>query len=171
MISMIPLTCLFQNTNFTGGVIHVIDTFLTLPQNISTTLVALNETAVAGALGAANVAPLPPTANMTAFLPNNNAFQAIGNILANLSSPALAATLGYHIVPNSVLYSTDLANTTLTTSTNATLQVTNLNGTIFVNNAKVVIPNVIYQQGVIHVIDEYVPLLHYLIAVPNTSSY
>ena len=142
------------NHNFTGGVIHVIDTFLTLPQNISATLVPLNLTAAAGALETANIAAGPLPANLTAFIPNNAAFQAIANILANASIETLQGVLAYHLVPNIVAYSTDLTNMTVPTLANSTLNITVEGDNVFVNSARVLIPNILVQEGVVHVIDE-----------------
>merc|ERR1711900_122805 len=43
------------NVNFTGGVVHVIDTVLTVPQSASNTAGALNLTSLAGALTSADL--------------------------------------------------------------------------------------------------------------------
>jgi uncharacterized surface protein with fasciclin (FAS1) repeats len=142
------------DTNFTGGVIHVVDNFLTIPQNISTTLVVLNETSALGALEMAGIASGPLPANLTAFIPNNAAFQNIGSVLANLTMQDLGGILGYHIVPDVVGYSTALTNgTKLTSLTNGTLTITIDGKNVFVNSAKVVVPNVLVKEGVVHVID------------------
>lgn len=141
--------------NFTGGVIHVVDTFLTIPQIIPTTLDALNLTSALGAIEKSGVASGSLlTDNVTAFIPNNEAFQAIGSALGNISMTQLAGIVGYHLVPNTVVYSTDIQNgTSLTTASNGTLHITTSNGTIFVNSAKVILANVLCEEGVIHVID------------------
>ena len=95
---------------------------------------------------------------MAAFIPNNAAFQAISNILANASIADLTGILGYHLVPDVVAYSTDLmSGMELPTFVNKTLKVTvEKTGDIFINGAKVLVPNVIVQEGVVHVIDQYV---------------
>ena len=86
-----------QDTNFTGGVIHVIDTVLTVPQNISTTAVAAGLSAAAGALTQAKlVSTIDTTPDLTVFVPNNMAFQNIGSAVGNLSVEQLTAILGYH---------------------------------------------------------------------------
>ena len=141
--------------NFTGGVIHVIDNFLTIPQNISTTLDELDDTSALGAIAKSGVASGPLPANLTAFIPNNAAFQAIGSALANVSMEQLQGILGYHIVPDAVVYSTMLANgMNLTTLTKGTIHVTIDGDNVFVDSAKVVIPNVLIKEGVVHVIDK-----------------
>ena len=93
--------------------------------------------------------------NLTAFIPNNAAFQAIGSMLGNISIQTLEAVVGYHIVPYVVDYSTLLKNgSTLTSSINETLTVYLEDGSVFVNSAKVILPNVLCSDGVVHVIDQ-----------------
>jgi uncharacterized surface protein with fasciclin (FAS1) repeats len=141
--------------NFTGGVIHVIDNFLTIPQNISTTLDELDDTSALGAIAKSGLASGPLPANLTAFIPNNAAFRAIGSALANVPMELLQGILGYHIVEDAVLYSTMLTNgMDITTLTNGTIHVTIDGDDVFVNSAKVVIPNVLIKEGVVHVIDK-----------------
>ena len=143
------------NHNFTGGVLHIVDSFLTLPQNISSTLVPLNLTYSAGAIKKANLAASASSiSNLTAFIPNNAAWQSISNIASNLTATQLQQTLGYHLVADTVAYSSMLTNMSLTTLAMTNLTITIVGNDTFVNNAKVVTPNVIIQEGVLHVIDE-----------------
>lgn len=141
-------TVVSANHNFTGGTLHIVDSFLTLPQNISTDVVALNYTDSAGAIEKANLAASgSKLSNVTAFIPNNAAWQSIANIASNLSVQQLQQTLGYHLVPDVVLYSTDLGNMSLPTLAQKNVTITNDNGTIFVNAAKVVTPNILAFEG------------------------
>lgn len=144
-----------NSTNFTGGVIHIIDRFLTLPQNISTSGVALNLTSAVGALAALNLSDtVDTTPDVTCFIPNNAAFQAIGGNLANLSTADLTGILEYHVVAGQVLYSTDLMNDTSVATLNGANLTVYLEGSdVYVDNAKVVFPNVLVRNGVVHVID------------------
>jgi uncharacterized surface protein with fasciclin (FAS1) repeats len=140
---------------FTGGVIHVIDNFLAIPQNISTTLVELDDTAALGAMAQSGFASGSLPANLTAFIPNNDAFKAIGSALGNISMEQLQGILGYHIVGDAVVYSTMLTDgMNLTTLTPGNIHVTIDGDDVFVNSAKVVIPNVLIKEGVVHVIDK-----------------
>jgi uncharacterized surface protein with fasciclin (FAS1) repeats len=67
----------------------------------------------------------------------------------------LQGILGYHIVGDAVVYSTMLTNgMNITTLTNGTIHVTIDGDNVFVNSAKVVIPNVLIKEGVVHVIDK-----------------
>ncbi|KAK2016190.1 fasciclin domain-containing protein [Colletotrichum eremochloae] len=151
------------NVNFTSGTIHVIDKVLSVPMGIPDTLRAANLTAALGAVQAANVAEaLTSAKDLTIFVPNNEAFRAIGNLSATLG-PELPKILQYHVVAGSVLYSPDITNTSLTTLNGANVTVSVINETVYVNNAKVIIPNVLVANGVVHVIDN-------LLNPNNTSS-
>lgn len=62
--------------------------------NVSTTAVAANLTAVAGALTSAGLVNAVDTMqSVTIFAPNNAAFQAIGNLLPGLDKEALTSVL------------------------------------------------------------------------------
>lgn len=62
--------------------------------NVSTTAVAANLTAVAGALMSAGLVNAVDTMqSVTIFAPNNGAFQAIGNLLPGLDKKALTDIL------------------------------------------------------------------------------
>ena len=52
---------------------------------------------------------------------------------------------------------TYLSNTTVEAYSGGELTVTVVDDTIFVNDAKVIIPNILLSNGVAHVIDRYVP--------------
>ena len=142
------------NIVFDGGIIHVIDTFLVPPVNISTTAVALGLSSAAGALEQATlVAPLDVATDVTAFVPSNEAFEAIGSALANATISELTSILEYHVVNGTVAYSTDVVNETVPTLQGSNLTLTVEGGSVFVNQAKVIIPNILVANGVVHVID------------------
>ena len=131
------------------------DTVLSVPQNISATLVGANLTALAGAATQANlVAPLSSLRDVTIFAPNNAAFGAIGSATANLTTQQLAGILSYHVVNGTVGYSTALTNTTLRTLGGQNLTISVNNGSVFANSAKVVLADVLVANGVVHVIDK-----------------
>jgi uncharacterized surface protein with fasciclin (FAS1) repeats len=134
----------------------VVDSVLTLPVDVLNTTLAANLTSLRGAVNATNlVETVNTTPDVTIFAPSNEAFQAIGSALQNLSTSDLASILAYHVVNGTVGYSPTLSNgTTLTTVNGANLTVTISNGTVFVNSARVVTPNVLVANGVVHVIDK-----------------
>ncbi|EXM14247.1 FAS1 domain [Fusarium oxysporum f. sp. vasinfectum] len=140
--------------NFTGGVIHVINRVLNIPKNISDTAIAANLSAVAGALTESNlISNLSSARNITLFAPSNSAFANIGSILSNLSKSDLENILEYHVVAGSVGYSSTLENGTLDTSGGEELNIFVQNGSAWANEAKVIVPDVLIANGVLHVID------------------
>ncbi|KAI4243544.1 MAG: hypothetical protein LQ352_007000, partial [Teloschistes flavicans] len=142
--------------NFTGGVVHVIDNVLTLPQKISTTAVAAGLTGVAGALTRAQlVDTVDSLTDITVFAPNNSGFQAIGSALPNLTIPQLQSILQYHVINNTIAYSSTLRNNSRLPALQGgdLLITTEPNGDLFVNSAKILLPDVLVANGVVHVID------------------
>lgn len=158
-------------TTFAGGVIHIIDHFLVLPNNLTNTAVQINLQSAVGALQVTNLSqPLDLMSDVTVFLPDNAAFQAVGASIATSSIADLTRILEYHVVNGSVLYSTSLMNgSTLTAMNGIGLDITMEDGDIFVNSAKVLTPNVLVGNGVVHVIDNVLNPGNRT-AVPNTSA-
>lgn len=142
--------------NFTGGVVHIIDRLLSIPANASTTLLNLNLTAAVGALRALNLTEtLDTTEDVTLFIPTNEAFASIASVLNTTNTTLLTEVLSYHAVIGSVLYSTDIMNGSsvqTVAGTNITARIED--GDVYINNAKVTVPNVLIANGVVHVIDE-----------------
>ena len=138
--------------------IHVIDRVLTVPLNVTYTAVAANKTAFVGALQEVGDPELLDTVDntpdVTIFAPTNEAFQAIGSTLANISTEDLADTLTYHVVAGTVGYSSTLENgTSLETANGENITITVVDGDIFVNSAQVVLPDLLVANGVVHCID------------------
>ncbi|KAI4634908.1 hypothetical protein J4E83_002230 [Alternaria metachromatica] len=144
------------DVNFTGGVIHIIDSVLTLPENTADTLSAADLVALRGAINATDLFDtVNNTPNITIFAPNNEAFQNIGSALGNLSTEDAASILTYHVIAGTIGYSSTLENgTNLTTANGEQLTITIGEGGIFVNNARVVASDILIANGVVHVIDE-----------------
>ncbi|KAL1609991.1 hypothetical protein SLS60_001656 [Paraconiothyrium brasiliense] len=141
--------------NFTGGTVHIIDRVLVFPLNVLDTANALNLTSLRGAINATDSIEAANARNITVFAPNNEAFNNIGSALANLSNDNLQNILEYHIVED-VYYSTSLENGTTLQSEDDDRELTitiNENGTVFVNAAEVVVPNVLIANGVLHILD------------------
>jgi len=165
-------TVTHADLNFTGGVIHVIDALLTLPSNISDSATAANLTALNGALNATNLTNTVNEAHdVTIFAPNNNAFQSIGSALTTMSMDELTGILAYHVISGSqVGYSSTLTNgTSLKTVQGGNVTIRVENGTIFVNSAKVLTPNILVANGVVHIIDNVLNPNN-TSAAPNTSA-
>jgi uncharacterized surface protein with fasciclin (FAS1) repeats len=144
------------DVNFTGGVIHIIDRLLVLPVAADETLSAANLTALRGALNATELTEtVNTTPNITVFAPTNEAIQDIGSALANLTTEQITDVLTYHVVAGTIGYSSGLENGTELTAVNGDkLTIVIGDGGVFVNNAKVVVADVLIANGVVHVIDQ-----------------
>ncbi|KAF1841953.1 Fasciclin-domain-containing protein [Cucurbitaria berberidis CBS 394.84] len=144
------------DVNFTGGVIHIIDRLLVLPENAVDTLSAANLTSLRGAINATGlVDTVNNTPNITIFAPSNEAIQNIGSAFANLTTEQITDILTYHVVTGDIGYSSSLENgTSLTTANGGNLTIIVGTGGIFVNNARVITSDVLIANGVVHVIDE-----------------
>lgn len=136
---------------------HIIDKVLTIPLNVSASAAAAGLSALVGALQAEKLTQtVDELKNVTIFAPENSAFQAIGSALGNLTADQLSGILEYHVLNGTLAYSTDLKNDTQYTSVdgrNITVRIEN--GSVFVDSARVVTPNVLVANGVVHVIDKY----------------
>ncbi|PUU77736.1 FAS1 domain-containing protein [Tuber borchii] len=142
------------NINFAGGVVHIIDSVLALPVNVSMTAIASNLTAFVGALASANLADTVNTlSGVTIFAPSNAAFQAIGNLVGGLSNEQLASILSYHVV-HSRAFSVDLTNSQrLRTAQGGEITIRIDDGNVYANGAKVISADIITNNGVIHVVN------------------
>jgi uncharacterized surface protein with fasciclin (FAS1) repeats len=154
-----------QNLNITNGLVHVIDTVLTIPQDVSKTAMVADLTASIGAFTIAeSLAVVDYSNDVTAFIPNNQAFASVASALENLTATGLASLMKYHVVqgnwPDFYIGArgwTFGQNTTLTTMNGENMSITTRNdGTTFVNSAQVISPNLLVANGVVHVIDKYV---------------
>lgn len=145
--------------NYTGGTIHVINTVLTIPENINNTLIDSSLTAAWAALNLTGVLSLAESLrDATFFVPSNKAFESISNIYSNSTPEDLAKLLSYHAVSTEgqgPLYSSKITgNATIKTHDGQDLHIQVRNGSVFVNNAKVIQPDLLIAGGVIHVIDQ-----------------
>ncbi|KAH6686897.1 beta-Ig-H3/fasciclin [Plectosphaerella plurivora] len=149
------------DVRFDGGVVHIVDTVLTMPASISRTSVDMGWTSTAGALTRTGlVGPVDSANDLTIFVPNNAAFMRIGGTAQMLQPQQLAGILQYHAVGGQVLTSRDIqqamatgGSVTIRSLTGAPITVTMQNGRMFVNSARVVMADVLTSNGVIHVLD------------------
>ncbi|KAF8854510.1 Fasciclin-domain-containing protein [Acephala macrosclerotiorum] len=143
---------------FTGGVIHIIDTVLTIPLAPSGSAVDSQLTALAGALTQTKlVSAVDGLKDVTIFAPSNAAFEAIGSAASSLSTTQLSSILEYHVINGTVGYSpllmTGLANETFPSLMGTELTVEATDKKVFVNSAQVTITDIIVANGVMHVIN------------------
>lgn len=138
--------------------VHKIDEVLIIPALLSGTLSRLPQVGVSAAIGALTATDLVQTvdtiADLTIFVPNNEAFTGAASAFANASIETLTNVLTYHAVAGAVVFASDVTNTTVATvnGNDITLSV-GTDGTVYVDNAKVIFPNIILSNGVAHIID------------------
>lgn len=140
---------------FEGGVVYVIDIPLTIPVNFSTTAVDLNLTACVGASTSTELLDVfDLRQDVTIFVPNNEAFNNIGNLISNFTTEDLTNIMSYHAVSGRVVYSDTYRGTSLPTlDSGKNLTITALNNDVYVNSARILISDILIANGVIHVID------------------
>ncbi|MBX2838443.1 MAG: fasciclin domain-containing protein [Gammaproteobacteria bacterium] len=152
-----------------NGIIHVIDTVLLPPNNTDPVHTSnIVETAAAAGdfktLSAALVATgLDATLadedqEFTVFAPTDSAFEALGQdtIDGLLADPdALSSILLYHVLSGAVDSTTaiSLAGNTVSTINGADIELSLRDGSLFVNDSRVITTDIIASNGIIHVLD------------------
>lgn len=152
---------------FTNGILHVLDTVLTVPLSASSSAIDSQLTSLAGALTTTNlVSAVNGLKDVTIFAPSNTAFQNIGSATSSLSTTQLSSILEYHIINGTVGYSnllmTGLANETFPTLQMGEVAVEAVDSKVFVNSAMVTITDIIVANGVMHVINGYALVFPFL---------
>ena len=148
-----------------NGVVHVIDAVLIppTPEPAGTVVDIVVNSEVHNLLEAAVLeADLAETLSgegpFTVFAPTDDAFIALAEALALapedlLALPELADILLYHVVGATAL-STDLSNGQMVTTLNGADVTVTINETgIFINDAQVIVADLVATNGVVHVID------------------
>jgi len=146
-----------------NGVVHVIDAVLLPPAPPTNTILDIvvnsadHNTLEAAVLAAGLQGALSGPGPLTVFAPTDAAFAALpaGTIEALLADPTgiLTDILLYHAV-SSIAYSSDLSDGMMvTTLQGQDITVTiNANG-VFINDAQVIVADIMADNGVVHVID------------------
>ena len=145
-----------------NGVVHVIDAVL-VPEEETTTVVDIivnspdHNTLETAVVAAGLVETLSGSGPYTVFAPTDAAFAALpaGVLDALLADPngALTEVLFYHVVGGTAL-STDLSDGQEVVTLNGTsVTVTISGGNVFINDAQVIVADLIADNGVVHVID------------------
>ena len=164
-------TVLITDIIGSNGVIHVIDSVI-LPTEIAASLsspevtktivdIAVEdgrfETLVAALQAADLVSTLSGEGPFTVFAPTDDAFAAlpegtVENLLADI--PSLTNVLTYHVVAGSVLAEQVAGLSSAKTLQGSDVGVSVIDGNVIIDNAMVVIADIIGSNGVIHVIDK-----------------
>lgn len=117
-------------------------------------------TLVAAVKAAGLVETLSGEGPFTVFAPTNEAFEALGDQVAELLKPEnkdqLIAVLTYHVVPAKVM-STDLSDgQSAATVQGADIMVSLKDSGAYINEAKVITADVKASNGVVHIIDKVI---------------
>jgi uncharacterized surface protein with fasciclin (FAS1) repeats len=147
-----------------NGVVHVIDAVLVPELNPEPTTVvdiivnSPNHNTLETAVIAAGLADdLSGDGPFTVFAPTDAAFAALpaGVLDALLADPtgALAQVLLYHVVSGEALSSSLTNGQTITTLQGQDVTVSITGGNVFINNAQVIMADIMADNGVVHVID------------------
>ncbi len=142
-----------------NGIIHVIDKVLMPPVDIPTTAqsTGIHDSLVAAVIQAELLATLQGPGPFTVFAPTDQAFADAGIDLADFTTPegkaALSDILLYHVVSADVPAANVTECLTADAANGQPLSFT-VAGGVMVNDANVVLTDVISTNGLIHVIDK-----------------
>lgn len=150
---------------YISGLIHSIDTVLTMPQPYGSTVTAANLNDYVGLLETTKfvnprriplLLAIDVLPDMTLFCPNSPRYSSNYTGLEHLTYQQQLEILGYHQINGSVLYSTNLRNgSSFTTTMGANLTAwLGGDGSLYINDAKVTQTDLLYANGVIQVIDK-----------------
>ncbi|KAI9857170.1 MAG: hypothetical protein M1824_004971 [Vezdaea acicularis] len=142
---------------FPGGVIHVIDTALDVPENITFTGSYLNITSVGVVNAAGFIAPLEPFHDITIFAFPTNA-TSFSEALPGFSYNQSIEFLSYLVLNGTVAYSNAFTpeGNAFPTLLGPDINLKNVSGQLYVNEAKVVRQDVLIAQGVLHALDRII---------------
>lgn len=110
--------------------------------------------------------------NMTFFSPNTaEALASFTKTMAGMSQADLAAVFDYHIVPNFLGYSSVLeTGMELQTVQGDNLTITMIGSDTFVNGAKIINPDFLVANGVVHLIDSVLDRFNTTAPNPNATT-
>ena len=157
---------------FQGGLIHIVDNLLIPPARLGVTSEAFQIPNFLGGLYAAGIMPaVANRKNITVFAPRDEAFELVGGSLLDLDGEELARVMGYHVIPDRVLVSSDLTNgTRLPTiagegsenpggddvdaaeDKEVYLTIRQAGNNKFVNSAQIVQSDILIANGILHLI-------------------
>ncbi|KAM5346777.1 hypothetical protein ACJ41O_009782 [Fusarium nematophilum] len=144
-----------NDIEFQGGLIQVVDSVLVPPSRLEQVLTASKVRSFLGGLYASKLMPgLADRKNITVFAPRNQAMEAIGGTLHNMDARELARVMGYHVVPDRILVSSNLTGAaswpTLTDGKN--VRVRQIGNEKYVNSAKIIDTDILLANGILHII-------------------
>jgi uncharacterized surface protein with fasciclin (FAS1) repeats len=147
-----------------NGVIHVVDSVLIPPAEAQSIVAIAAEdgrfsTLVAALEAADLVGTLDGEGPFTVFAPTDDAFAMLpdGTVDALLNDiPTLQSILLYHVVPGNVMASDVAGLSSAGTASGLEISISVEDGAVMINNAQVIITDIVASNGVIHVIDRVI---------------
>jgi uncharacterized surface protein with fasciclin (FAS1) repeats len=133
-----------------NGVVHLIDTVLDPPKNVSS--VATNSGVLNGLVDSLVITSLVDTVDT---LPTTTIFAPVDPAMVsveNLTVSGLATTLTYHVLPATV-FSTQVTEGSFQTVSGDDITITSSDGNFYVNNAQIVATDILTATGVVHLVD------------------
>ncbi|PKO02424.1 MAG: beta-Ig-H3/fasciclin [Chloroflexi bacterium HGW-Chloroflexi-5] len=156
-------TVVLADVTASNGVIHVIDTVLLPPSDIVDTAVADGRftTLVAAIQAAGLVDTLKGTGPFTVFAPTDDAFAKLAagtveTLLLPENKDQLVSILTYHVVAGSVMAADVVKLTSADTLNTQSVTIKVEDGKVYINDAQVIITDILTSNGVIHVIDQVI---------------
>lgn len=156
-------TVVLADVTASNGVIHVIDTVLLPPSDIVDTAVADGRftTLVAAVQAAGLVDTLKGTGPFTVFAPTDDAFAKLAagtveTLLLPENKDQLVSILTYHVVAGSVMAADVVKLTSADTLNTQSVTIKVEDGKVYINDAQVIITDILTSNGVIHVIDQVI---------------
>jgi transforming growth factor-beta-induced protein len=161
-------------------VLHIIDAVILPSETVVDLALDNGLTYLATAVIQEELLPIltNPLANFTVFAPTNTAFDNLASALGTdingiLALPNLTDVLAYHVIGAKVLAG-DINNGDIATtvSTTNTLKITKTaGGNVYINQAMVTTPDVMADNGVVHVLDKVVLPVETVVDVALSSGF
>jgi len=146
-----------------NGVIHVIDTVLLPPSDIVDTAVADGRftTLVAAVQAAGLVDTLKSKGPFTVFAPTDDAFAklpegTVESLLKPENKDQIVSVLTYYVVSGRVMEADVVKLTSADTVNGKPVTIKVDGGKVYINDAQVIITDILTSNGVIHVIDQVI---------------
>ncbi|RIA98074.1 FAS1 domain-containing protein [Glomus cerebriforme] len=143
-----------------NGVFHIIDSIILLPESPMSVMSKVDDVKYFGeVINGANLASsFEDFIGITIFAPSNEALtQAPHDLLSTSNLTQLTRFINYHVVPK-VIFSEILVGPSYNQESEegSTLQISMGENTLSVNDAKVIVPDILLNNGVLHIIDKYI---------------
>lgn len=145
-----------------NGIIHVIDSVI-LPKDVVDRAAGLDQfsTLVAAVKAAGLVETLKGDGPFTVMAPTNDAFAklpkgTVATLLKPENKAKLTAILTYHVIPGKAMAKDVVTLDSAKTVQGQEAKIKVSNGHVYIDNAKVVVTDIVCTNGVIHVIDSVI---------------